>query len=331
MLNELTTLPDGLLELPAERLHEVLAGPTLIHLPGRHAQPLFVSVLLHGNEDTGWEAMRSLLAKYQGRELPRALSLFIGNVQAARFTARHLDGQADFNRIWKGGDSKEARMATRVVEIMRQRQVFASIDIHNNTGLNPHYACINTLAHAFLHLATLFSRTVVYFISPDTVQSRAFSQICPAVTVECGKSGQSQNTAHALEFIEAALHLDHFPEHPLAASDYELFHTVATVKVPPEVDFAFGQREAALVFPEDLDQLNFRELPVGTEWGRINGAARLEVWSETGSDILAHYFAMESGSLVTRRPVMPSMLTLNEVVIRQDCLCYLMERLPPIA
>jgi succinylglutamate desuccinylase len=26
---------------------------------------------------------------------------------------------------------------------------------------------------------------------------------------------------------------------------------------------------------------------------------------------------------------MPSMLTLNERVIRQDCLCYLMERLEP--
>ncbi len=331
MLDELNSLPDGLLELPGERLHEMLAGPTLIHLPGRHAQPLFVSVLLHGNEDTGWEAMRTLLAKYQDRELPRALSLFIGNVQAARFAVRHLDDQADFNRIWKGGDSEEAQMAWQITEIMRQRQVFASIDIHNNTGLNPHYACINVLEQEFLHLAMLFSRTVVYFTTPDSVQSRAFSAICPAVTVECGKSGLSQNTAHALEFVEAALHLDHFPEHPLAASDYELFHTVATVKVPPEVDFAFSPQQASLVFPEDLDRLNFRELPVGTELGRINNGARLDVRSETGADVLAHYFAVENGSLITRRPVMPSMLTLDEVVIRQDCLCYLMERLPPVA
>ncbi len=331
MLTEIDTLPDGLLALPGERLHEVLAGPTLIHLPGRREAPLFVSVLLHGNEDTGWEAVRALLAKYQGRELPRALSLFIGNVAAARVGARHLDAQPDFNRVWSGGKSNEAKMAARIVAIMQQRGVFASIDIHNNTGLNPHYACINRLEPPFLHLATLFSRTVVYFITPDTVQSRAFSQLCPSVTVECGKSGQSHNTSHALEFIEAALHLDHFPEHPLSGNEYELFHTVATVKVPSEVSFAFGKASADLLFPADLDTLNFRELPPGTELGQIFGAARLEAWSEAGSDVTGEYFTLDNGRLVTRRPVMPSMLTLDEQVIRQDCLCYLMERLPPIA
>lgn len=331
MLTEHHTLPEGLLELPCERLHEILPGPTLIHLPGRHQEPLFVSVLLHGNEDTGWEAMRSLLSKYQNRELPRALSLFIGNVAAARDGARHLGDQQDFNRVWKGGDSEEARIAQQVLEAMRQRQVFASIDIHNNTGFNPHYACINVLAQPFLHLATLFSRTVVYFTSPDTVQSRAFSELCPAVTVECGKSGQSQNTGHALAFIEAALNLDHFPEQPLASGDYELFHTVATVKVPAQLSFAFGQQAADLVFPEDLDRLNFRELPTGTEFARINGnGGGLEAWSEAGEDVAEDFFTLENGSLVTRRPLMPSMLTLNEDVIRQDCLCYLMERLPHI-
>ncbi len=332
MLTELDALPDGLLELPGERLHEILSGPTLIHLPGRHSQPLFVATLLHGNEDTSWEAMRALLLKYRERELPRALSLFIGNVEAARLGVRHLDSEADFNRIWKGGDSEEARMAQRVQATMQQRQVFASIDIHNNTGFNPHYACINALEPTFLHLATLFSRTVVYFTTPDTVQSRAFSKFCPAVTVECGKSGQPQNRAHALEFVEAVLHLDHFPEHLPVQTDYELFHTVATVKVPPQVSFTFEQQQADLIFSTDLDQQNFRELPVGTELGRIgSAAARLEAWSENGDDVAEEYFSMENGRVITRRPVMPSMLTLDEGVIRQDCLCYLMERLPHIA
>jgi len=331
MLTELDSLPEGLLVLPCERLHEVLDGPTLIHLPGRHEQPLFVSVLLHGNEDTGWEAMRALLEKYREQELPRALSLFIGNVDAARDSVRHIEGQTDFNRVWNGGDSDEARIAQAVVASMEQRQVFASIDIHNNTGLNPHYACINVLQHSFLHLATLFSRTVVYFTNPDSVQSRAFSRLCPAVTVECGKTGHSSNTAHALEFVEAALHLDHFPEHPLSASDYELFHTVAVVKVPPELEFAFNGEPADLNFSTDLERMNFRELPPHTELGRVGHAqARLEAWNEEGVDVAERYFAVDDGRIVTRLPVMPSMLTLNEAVIRQDCLCYLMERLPAI-
>lgn len=332
MLSELNTIPDGLLALPAERLHEMLDGPTLIHLPGRHPEPLFVSVLLHGNEDTGWEAMRALLAQYQGKELPRALSLFIGNVAAGKKGVRHLHGKSDYNRIWKGGASEEHRMTQRVLAIMQERKVFASIDIHNNTGLNPHYACINVLAQPWLHLATLFSRTVVYFIKPDAVQSLAFSRLCPAVTIECGKAGEAHSTEHAMRFVEGALHLAHFPEHPLPATDYDLYHTVAIVKVPPGIAFSFSDGNADLRFPGDLDHMNFRELPPGTRFAWVNGGeVRLEAWNEAGENVADQYFEQQNGSLVTCLAVMPSMLTLNEEVIRQDCLCYLMERLSPLA
>jgi succinylglutamate desuccinylase len=331
MLTELTSIPDGLLELPATELHRRLDGPTLIHLSGRNPEPLFVSVLLHGNEDTGWEAMRQLLRKYQGRELPRALSLFIGNVSAAKRAVRRLDAQHDYNRIWKGDGDDEHKMAQQIIETMRQRQVFASIDIHNNTGLNPHYACINVRDQRFLHLAILFSRTVVYFIKPDAVQSMAFSELCPAVTVECGKVGQRHSTDHALQFVEAALRLDHFPEHAVSPHDYDLFHTVATVKVPESVSFGFESQGGDLVFVPDLDHLNFRELPGGTSLAQLHsGAARLEAWDEGGEDVAGRYFVNDNGTLKTRLPLMPSMLTLNEEVIRQDCLCYLMERLPAI-
>lgn len=332
MLRELAQIPEGLLSLSANRLHEVLDGPTLIHLSGRHTEPLFVSVLLHGNEDTGWEAMRALLEKYQNRELPRSLSLFIGNVAAAQSGARHLEGQPDYNRIWLEGDTAEHQMAARIVEIMRERNLFASIDIHNNTGLNPHYACVNVLEHPFLHLATLFSRTVVYFIRPDGVQSMAFSQLCPAVTIECGKSGQQHGTEHALDFVEAALHLDHFPEHPVAPHDYELFHTVAIIKVPDEVEFSFSDPGADLLFAKDIEKFNFRELPPLTPLAQIQSeAGRLEAWNEEGEEVADHFFETIDNRLYTRLPVMPSMLTLDEEVIRQDCLCYLMERLPAIS
>jgi succinylglutamate desuccinylase len=332
MLTELNSLPAGLLDLTATQLHRLLEGPTLIHLPGRHPEPLFVSVLLHGNEDTGWEAVRQLLGRYRESELPRALSLFIGNLEAASAGVRRLDGQLDYNRVWKGEGAAEHRMARQIIETMRQRRVFASIDIHNNTGLNPHYACINVREQRYLHLASLFSRTVVYFTQPDAVQSMAFSELCPAVTVECGKVGQRHAIDHARQFVEAALHLDHFPAHPLSPHDYELFHTVAIVKVPASLDFGFGEEGGDLSFIQGLDHLNFRELPAGTLVARLHDKrARLQAWDESGEDVAERFFVSENGSLKTRRPLMPSMLTLNEAVIRQDCLCYLMERLPPVA
>ena len=333
MLTTLEQIPQGLLELEAEQLHTLLPGPTLIHLEGRRKEPLFVTVLLHGNEITGWLALRTLLRDYQYRALPRSLSFFIGNVSAAATGARHLPDQPDYNRIWSGGEGAEQQMVREVVEQMRQRSAFASVDIHNNTGRNPHYGCVNALENSHLHLATLFSRTVVYFTQPSEVQSIAMSALCPAVTVECGRPGEPHGVAHAHEFLDSCLHLAEIPSHPVAHGDLDLFHTVATVKVPREVRFGFGrhghQGALDLCFEEDLDRLNFQEIPAGTSFGEVCSGRvdHFEVWSEAGEDVGDHFFSVESGQLRTMRAVMPSMLTRDEEVIRQDCLCYLMERL----
>ena len=114
-------------------------------LPGRERRPLFVSVLLHGNEDTGLAAAQEVLRRHLSRELHRSLLLFVGNVAAAAANVRTLPGQADYNRVWPGTptpDIPEAHMARWVFDYAASRRPFASIDIHNNTGLNPHYACI---------------------------------------------------------------------------------------------------------------------------------------------------------------------------------------------
>ena len=326
-LNILTELPNNLLELDPAQLYTVLAGPTLIHLNGRRERPLFVSVLLHGNEDTSWLALRELLRQYQNRELPRALSIFIGNVQAAHYGLRRLKGQLDYNRIWKGGTTPEHNMASQVVEEMKQRDVFAAIDIHNNTGLNPYYGCVNVLDSAFLRLASMFSRTVVWFTCPDEVLSMAFSKLCPAVTVECGKPGQENAVRHALRYLDACLHLAEHSTRPVARQDLDIFHTLAIIKIPKSVNFSFNSSESDLLLRNDLDKLNFREMPIGTPLGQVNpnSNAYLEAWNEQGKDCGENWFQVEEGELRTTQSIIPSMLTCDEQIIRQDCLGYLME------
>ncbi|WP_218080602.1 M14 family metallopeptidase [Anthocerotibacter panamensis] len=327
-LTILDHLPDGLLDCSLTELHRVLAGPTLIHLPGRRSPALFISVLLHGNEDTSWRALRALLQKYEDQTLPRALSFFIGNVAAAQSGERHLAWQPDYNRIWDEGTTPEHAMTRQVIAEMEQRGVFASVDIHNNTGLNPHYACVNRLEPEFLHLATLFGRTVVYFTHPASVQSLAFAQFCPAVVLECGKTGQQRGCDHALEFLEACLHLAQIPSRPLPPQDVDLFQTVVVIKVPQQFSFGFGDRTKDVCLDPDLDHLNFRELRPGTRLGyvRPGSGGRLAAWNQAGRDVGERYFQIRDGELQTLMPVMPSMLTLDTQVIRQDCLCYLMER-----
>ncbi|MCW9030316.1 MAG: M14 family metallopeptidase [Gammaproteobacteria bacterium] len=321
-------MPDGLLQLQAHELHQHLAGPTLIRLKGRRDDVLFVSVLLHGNETTGWDAIRELLTNSD--ELPRKLYLFIGNVAAAAEGLRHLNGQVDFNRIWKVNEiTAESKMAAQLMAELDDMPLFAAVDIHNNTGLNPHYGCINKLEREFFHLATLFSRTVVYFRTPDSVLSLAMSALCPATTLECGKAGDKHGTAHAKEYLHACLHLQNFPEHDVAEHDIDIFHTVATVKVPEGIEFGIEQPKAKLNFIGNMDRLNFQELKAGTVLGHVNCGKSpcLEAINEAGEDVVEQYFSSEKGVLRFSVPLMPSMITLDEDIIRQDCLCYLMERL----
>ena len=339
MLSELDYLPDGLLELEAEQLHAVLGGPTLIHLQGRETQPLFVSVLIHGNETVGWEAIRQLLPQYNvaggDKPLPRSLSLFIGNTAAAEKALRFLPEQPDYNRVWPGCSVEhdnqhlpEYGLMKQVLQRMKDLDVFASIDLHNNTGMNPHYACINVIDNRFMQLATLFSRTVVYFTEPCMVASMAMSKLCPSVTLECGKVGSSHGPEHAAEYVNACLHLSEITDTAVPKHDIDLFHTVATVKIPDDIKFGFDEVDVELLFPADIEHLNFRELAEGSYFGSISGIERipLELSGEDGGIDPGEFFSLYDQDIVLKKPVMPSMLTTNETVIRQDCLCYLMER-----
>ncbi|MCK5356526.1 MAG: succinylglutamate desuccinylase/aspartoacylase family protein, partial [Methyloprofundus sp.] len=227
-LQQIDTYPEELLSCDVKELYRLFPQPTLLHLSGKNTPPLFVSILLHGNETTGFFALQKLLIKYAKQNLPRSLSIFFGNTQAAALGLRRLDGQLDYNRIWPGTEitsCAETQMASQIVDIMREKAIFASIDVHNNTGLNPHYACITKLDNRYLQLANLFGRLVVYFIRPLGVQSGAFAEICPAVTLECGRPGQQHGVDHAFEYLNDCLHLTELVDHPVHTQDIDLFHS----------------------------------------------------------------------------------------------------------
>ncbi len=329
MYESINYLPEGLLDVTTQNIHEILSKPTLIHLFGKRKEPLFVSVLLHGNEDSGFLAIQNILKYYNNKELPRALSVFIGNVQSSKENRRHLEHQEDFNRCWLEGNTPERIMAQSIIKEMRSKNPFASLDIHNTSGINPHYACLTKLDQRYFHLATLFSRTVIYYKQPEGTQTSAFSEICPSVTVECGRPSQPYSVEHAYNFIDACLHLSHFPEHPVPAHDMELYHTMATIRIPDEVSFSFHSDETDIRLRKDLDHLNFQVLSEATMIGytqKNHPGLLLEAKDEQGNDVSEKYFRNNNGVLELNQEVMPSLLSVNEEIIRLDCLGYFMER-----
>ena len=334
----LDRLPPGFLDTPASELHRLLAGPTLIHLPGERGDELFVSVLQHGNEDTGLRALQRLLARYGDRPLPRPLTLFVGNVEAARHGHRHLDHQADFNRAWPGTElppGPETRLLAEVFEIMRGRRLFASLDLHNTSGDNPPHVGVNMLDDRCLQLARLFARTVVYFTRPRGPQAHAFLGLCPALIIECGPIGTQAGLERTERFLEQCLRLETIPDEPPPPQALDLFTSVALVQIPSAIRFCFAQPPQPveppldLCLPADLDRLNFQELAAGTRLAYCrDGPWPVRALDPAGHEVTAEFFERDGGELRLRRPVMPTLLSRDARILHQDCLCHLMERLP---
>lgn len=331
MLTEMHHVPDELYSARIEQLADVLDGPTLIHLEGINKQPLFICTLLHGNETTGYYAMQRILDKYRETDLPRSVSYFIGNVDAAIANARHLEDQDDYNRIWPGtrhDDSAEKDMMQTVTHIMEQKKPFASIDIHNNTSKNPHYACINILNPHGLELASHFSDIAVYFTSPKGVQSAAFSDFCPSIVLECGQSSELTGIDHAASFIDKVLHMEVLGNE---SGEIKLYHTVARVTLPRTVSITQTRDDSSadLWLNPELESKNFEQIMPGTLFAvKHSGKDNvLTVTSESNEDVCHEYIENNNGELHLKKPVTLSMFTTNETAIRQDCICYLMEEI----
>ncbi|QNP46426.1 succinylglutamate desuccinylase/aspartoacylase family protein [Sphingomonas sediminicola] len=327
----LDALPDGFLDCHARDLHQVLDGPTLIELAGERGSPLFVSILLHGNEDSGLGAIQRVMNGYRGRVLPRSLMLLIGNVEAARHGLRRLDDQPDYNRIWPGtpnqGDTPEAGMMAKVHARALARHAVAAIDLHNNTGRNPHYAVVCNFDPPTLGLAALFSRRAVCFRGILGSQTASFAGLIPAITAECGLPGEAANAQAGARFLDEALNLDELPNGANERIMLELYHTLGVVRVREDVSFGFGVGEAEVRFDPALDKNNFRELKPGTVLGETRHQMPLQMIDERGLDVAAHYFETSGGKLKLRKQAVPAMLTVVPRIVRQDCFCYLMERL----
>ena len=328
MFNQFDYLPEGLLETDVEKLHELLGIPTLIHLDGTNKQPLFICTLLHGNETTGFYAIQKILKKYASTGLPRALSIFIGNVEAAAQRQRRLKNQPDYNRIWPGtahSQCIETDIMQTVTSIMRARKPFASVDIHNNTGLNPHYACVNILSSHSLQLASLFSDTTVYFTNPKGVQSSAFADFCPSVVLECGQSSDNTSVNHAAKYLDQVINLETIAgENP---DNLCLYHTVARATIAEQYSISTHTETDIVLLPE-LETRNFTELQHGCVFANItNSHAKIDVHNESNENVTDEFFTLEEKQLILNRNVTLSMYTNDEHAIRQDCLCYFMERL----
>jgi len=325
-IREFDKIPPGLLGCQATELAAFLGGPALMYLAGATEPALFVSVLLHGNEVSGWNGLRRLLGETP--VLPRSICVFIGNVSAAAEGMRALPGQQDYNRIWRNGVGEEGDMARTVVGLLSRRPLFAAVDLHNNTGHNPHYAVLTDLSAENLGLAYLFSDKAVFIEEPDTVIGHAFAGRCPTITLELGPIADAACEERAFDYLQRCLALDRVPL--ATVDDFSLYRTQVRVHVRDGVEFSFADegRYTPLVLTGGVEGVNFHELPPGSRFGRTRRALSdvLQVLDVDHRDVTDAYFKVEGADIVVSQAVTPAMYTTDPFVVRQDCLCYFMQR-----
>ena len=330
----LENLPAALADTAPRDVRRVFPEPTLLRLAGDSDEYLFISVLLHGNETVGYEVLQRLADWLPRHRLHRGLLVFVGNVTAAAAGLRALPGQQDFNRVWQGAGGIEGDMAQEVLQFAAGHRLFASVDIHNNTGRNPFYACINRLDPAFLYLASLFSRRIVYFQTPATVQSMAFAGLCPSVTLECGQPANPAGVQAAFDYVIALSRLTSLSTHVDVRHDVDVYHTLGRVELVGDPAVVFGQHAAltddaaVLRLPDCIDDWNFSPLQKGHVLAEFSGPAPLlRVTGGDGRDLTRRLLTIDRETVRLAEAVVPAMLTRDIAVMRNDCLGYLMETL----
>ena len=320
--------PAGIFGLPASELADHLPGPSLIHLHGSGGPAIFISLLLHGNETSGWNALCDLM---NTTGVDREVLVFIGNIEAAAAGVRSLPGQPDYNRIWRDADVQEARMAEDVLAYIARQRPLVAVDLHNNTGRNPHYSVITDHAPSTLGLAALFAETAVYVEEPDTVLSRALGAYCPSIAVELGPINDPASDQRALSFLSRLLDLEALPSAPV--QPLAIYQALARVHIKRGIafDFADHHHDATdLTLTAGIEGVNFHDLAAGTPFGYVRRPLEevVTVLNPDHEDVTRTYLTVVDSRLELAREVIPAMYTTDPDVVMQDCLCYFMERMP---
>lgn len=331
----LNGLPDEFFTTHPTQLYKIFAGPTLVHLDFGHEQTIFISIMLHGNEHSGYYAIRDFLSSYKlSQKSPsKNISLLIGNVLAAKESARYLDGQKDFNRIWSDGDSEEERWAQKIYQEMASKNLFATVDLHNNTGKNPEYSAISNLESNTLRLASLFDGDILYFTDPKEVFTNYFSTLSPTLTVEAGRSGEEKGIQKIIELLTKIFDLESFEELGLKETilkNKKIFESFGKIKIPQNASISFDGHMADFIFDPNIENLNFNQILPGKIFGKSNNIDQhLLVFDSSNQLIGNSFFKYVGNEIITIEPFFPAMITTNAKIVHQDCLCYLLKAIDP--
>ena len=164
------SIPSFFFDLNQGNILSYLKEMSLFFNRGTHSKTIFLSTILHGNETSGLVAIQRFLKAIQKIESRPNVLILLGNPKAFSENLRLAHGQLDRNRIWElDGSHADHKLAREVIDKVVEYDLFCCVDIHNNTGKNPYFCCLNRMDKKSLGLAK-FSKTLLASIKSKSVK-----------------------------------------------------------------------------------------------------------------------------------------------------------------
>ncbi len=311
----------------AEEWLQSLPGPSVLRLAGAHTgAPRALSVLLHGNEPSGFRAVHRYLR--EGRRPARETLVFVGAVEAAKtaplWSHRMLPGRRDLNRCFlELHEDVDGAVARDYLTVLERAQPEALVDLHNNTGHNPPYGVLVDDREQSVAICELFApRGVLNSLRLGTLVE-AWRSHCISVVLECGQAGAVEADEVAFRGLCRFLEAKVLPAAP--SREMTLYRNTVRFMVPTGVELTFGDSASGdFTLRADLEHYNFRTVPAGTVLGWYGGdQLPLEARGADGSDQASDYLDVSDGQLLAKAAFVPIMMTTRPEVVSADCLCYL--------
>ncbi|MER2490515.1 succinylglutamate desuccinylase/aspartoacylase domain-containing protein [Catenovulum sediminis] len=319
-----TQLPDD----PEQWLVSLQSG-VVIDVEGQDTnRTRVVSVLVHGNEPSGFYAVHRWL---KGNETPICnVRFIISAVEAAQqppyFTTRYLNDIHDLNRCFslKVEDQAVKLRAASILQAISEVHPEAVIDMHNTSGSSPAFCVTTRIEMPYQALASFFCQSVIYTrLQLGSLMEQDFG--CPIVTVECG--GSQDQLAHEMAY--QGLHEFLQAENLFAGHHYKLVDIIEhplRLEIDKNIKLVFAEHKdesADVTLVSDIEQHNMGKTRADCflGWSKL-GIEPFTVRNEAGEVQSDNILYCQDGKLYTAHSLRIFMATSNRRIAQNDCLFY---------
>lgn len=310
-------------------LHQ-LRGPTIIKISGRDENRCRVIVtLLHGNEPSGLKAVHRLILESCVPEVTILVAIVSVDTASAAplFSNRFLSHQQDMNRLFLPPfNHEQGELAESLLDIIREAQPEAVVDIHNTSGDGPAFSvCVGRHAR-YLDLASLFTHRLIITGHKLGALMEVTDMGCPVVTIECGGSMQPESDEVAFRGLKRFFSQPQLYQ-SVSIEEMDIYHHPVRLELCKGGQLTYSceqQSDVDITVSEHIDRRNFGVVRPDTAlaWVGFRGISPLCVRDEQGNNVIDKYFVVQNNKLYPRITLKLFMATTNPEIAISDCLFY---------